>query len=339
MLEGLVETGYVPDFITRLGARYMLGLKTKDLTYPTSAKQDAAKRDYILNLKTAKIALNTEEANEQHYELPTRFFQLCLGKRLKYSSSLFERGAKNLDEAEEHMLELYCERAQLEDGLTVLDLGCGWGSLSLYLAEKYPNSQITGLSNSSTQREFIMDRADQLGLKNLTIITADMNEFQTDRVFDRVMSIEMFEHMKNYYQLFEKVSKWVKPDTGRMFVHVFAHKSMPYDFTSNSGWMGKYFFTGGTMPCQDLFMWFQEDLQVLDRWTVSGSNYEKTSNEWLRLMDENKAEIMDIFTKTYGKDAYVWFQRWRMFYLGVAEVFGYNGGNDWVVMHYLFKRK
>ncbi|KAJ3168030.1 hypothetical protein HDU88_001978 [Geranomyces variabilis] len=333
--EPALDQGLVPDFVLRRGIRHLLSRRVAQL-----AASD--KVSYIKGLKLRdEIAYATKEANEQHYEVPTEFFRLCLGERMKYSCCLFEDGANTLDEAEVKMMELYAQRAGLIDGMSVLDLGCGWGSLTLFLAERFPNSKITGLSNSSGQRESILAVAKERGFVNVEIITADINTFDMDRTFDRVFSIEMFEHMKNYSALFTKISKWIAPDTGRLFVHVFAHRSTPYDFKTedDNSWMAKYFFTGGTMPCEDLFLWFQQNVEVLDRWTVNGTNYAKTSEEWLKRMDSNKAKAMPILNKAYGEqDAKMWFQRWRVFYLSVAELFNYNRGNEWIVVHYLFKR-
>ncbi|KND01431.1 uncharacterized protein SPPG_03236 [Spizellomyces punctatus DAOM BR117] len=334
--EPALDQGLVPDFLLRRGIRYLLSRRISQLA-------SADKTGYIKGLKAREdIAEHTKEANEQHYEIPTEFFKLSLGERMKYSCCLFEGGAKTLEDAEVAMLTLYVERTELKDGMSVLDLGCGWGSLSLFLAERFPNSKITGLSNSSSQRQYIMARAEELGLSNIEILTGDINVFEMDRTFDRVFSIEMFEHMKNYSALFTKLSKWIVPDTGRLFVHVFAHKTTPYDFKTedDNSWMAKYFFTGGTMPCEDLFLWFQQNVEVLDRWTINGQNYGQTSEEWLKRLDANKQKAMPILVKTYGEEAAkMWYHRWRVFYLSVAELFNYQRGEEWVVVHYLFKRR
>ncbi|KAH6568064.1 hypothetical protein BASA60_008771 [Batrachochytrium salamandrivorans] len=345
LYEPILDTGYVPDMLLRAGVRSLLARRCATLTHATAAAADETKTAYIKLLKEREaIAINTKEANEQHYELPTEFFQLCLGSRLKYSSCLFDKeDVHTLDEAEVAMLDLYCVRAGVQDGMRILDLGCGWGSLTLYLAKRFPKSEIVGLSNSSSQREYILDQAKTKGLVNVTIHTGDIAVFEMEDQFDRIFSIEMFEHMKNYQTLFAKVSKWLKPTLGRLFVHVFAHKTMPYDFKTDedNSWMAKFFFTGGTMPSQDLFMWFQRDLEVVDRWTLNGKNYGKTSEEWLKRMDRNKSKIIPIFEKTYGntEQAYIWFHRWRIFYLSVAETFNYNNGEEWFVVNYLFQRK
>ena len=276
--EPVLDRGILPDFLVRQGVRHLLSRRLSQLDHGSITQNDAVKTAYIQNLKsTETIALHTKDANEQHYEVPTEFFQLCLGERLKYSSCLFEQGAKTLDQAEVAMLELYVQRAGIEDGMSILDLGCGWGSLCLFLCERFPNSPIYALSNSSTQREFIMEKASQKGFKNLQVFTGDINAFDmpSNQTFDRILSIEMFEHMKNYESLFSKVASWLVPETGRLFVHVFAHKEMPYDFKTeeDNSWMARYFFTGGTMPSQDLFLWFQKDMEVVNRWTVDGRNY------------------------------------------------------------------
>ncbi|RKO93677.1 S-adenosyl-L-methionine-dependent methyltransferase [Blyttiomyces helicus] len=339
--EPALESGLLPDAVLRTGIRYLLSRRVAQCQ---AAGGGAYVSNYVKTLRHREtIAECTKEANEQHYEVPTEFFQLCLGKRMKYSSCLYENGAKTLEEAEDAMLDLYVQRAEIEDGMSILDLGCGWGSLSLYLAERFPNSKITGLSNSHGQREHILRTAKERGFSNVEVLTGDINEFKMERTFDRIISIEMLEHMKNYASLLSKVSKWLVPSTGRLFVHVFAHKNVPYDFKTedDNSWMAKYFFTGGTMPSEELLLWFQDDLVVKDRWTVNGKNYGQTSEEWLKRMDANKAQIMPIFTKAYGgaREANIWFQRWRVFYLSVAELFNYNDGQEWVVSHMLFSRR
>jgi cyclopropane-fatty-acyl-phospholipid synthase len=297
----------------------------------------------VRELRASPIAIETASANQQHYEVPAAFFHKHLGPCLKYSSCLYPSGNETLAEAEIAMLELSAARAGLADGQRILDLGCGWGSLSLWMAKRYPNARITGISNSHGQREFIMQEARSRGLSNLSIITADIVDFNFDAAtlgdrFDRICSIEMFEHMKNYAALFEKVSGWLKDD-GRLFVHVFAHRLFAYHFNDNddSDWMTRYFFTGGLMPSQSLFLCFPEHLAIEDQWWVDGRHYEKTANHWLAGMDRAKADIMPVFKATYGSDAARWFQRWRMFYMAVAELFGYAKGSQWGVAHYLFR--
>ncbi|KAI9020423.1 S-adenosyl-L-methionine-dependent methyltransferase [Hyaloraphidium curvatum] len=342
--EPLLDKGYLPDFLLRAGIRKLCGDRLAQSEQGSLVRNDEDKKRYLAMLKeTPSIAIHTKEANEQHYELPTEFFKMCLGKRLKYSSCLYTSPTTTLDEAEELMLASYCEKAGVQDGQKIMDLGCGWGSLTLYLAEKYPNARITSLSNSATQRAHIEGVCRDRGFGNVRVITSDINVFEQTETFDRIISVEMFEHMKNYRALLAKVSTWLVPETGRLFVHIFAHKHFAYDYDTadDDSWMAKYFFTGGTMPSADLFLWFQEHLEVLDRWIVDGTHYQKTSEDWLKNMDAHRAEIMPLMVKTYGSQAagYAWWNRWRVFYLACAEFFGYSAGNEWCIVHYLFKRR
>ncbi|MGZ3753258.1 MAG: SAM-dependent methyltransferase, partial [Mucilaginibacter sp.] len=286
------------------------------------------------------IAVNTADANQQHYEVPTQFYQYCLGKNLKYSSGYWKDGVMDIDTSEDEMLALTCERAGLKDGQQVLELGCGWGSLSLYMAVKYPKSTFKVVSNSRTQKQFIDDQAKQRGITNLTVITADMNTFSIDEQFDRIVSVEMFEHMRNYQLLMQKVASFLKPD-GKVFIHIFTHKEYAYLFEvkDETDWMSKYFFTGGIMPSDDLLFYFSDHLTVEKHWHVSGTHYAKTSEAWLKNMDEHKAEIMPLFEETYGKKhAIKWWVYWRIFYMACAELWNYNQGNEWIVSHYLFHK-
>ena len=342
----LCEKGLIPDSLSRWGMRQLMKRRLID-----EANQDGEVRSQRFNafvdeLRASPIAVETGAANEQHYEVPAAFFHAHLGPRLKYSCAYYPNGDETLAEAEDKMFALYAERAGLKDGMRILDLGCGWGSLSLWLAEKYPNAQIVGLSNSNGQREFIQKRARDRGYKHLTILTGNIVSFDfpvagIEAGFDRVMSIEMFEHMKNYGLLLEKVSRWMKPDA-KLFIHIFVHKLLAYHFEvkGEDDWMSKYFFTGGTMPSENLLLHFQDHVKIERQWWVDGKHYEKTSNHWLAGMDANKDAILTIFKDGYGeKDAAVWVQRWRMFYLAVAELFGYANGNEWGVGHYLFSKR
>lgn len=345
-LIDLCERGLIPDALTRLGMRQLMKQRLADEANDDGEARSRRLNQFLAELRSSPIAIETGAANEQHYEVPAEFFHLHLGPRLKYSCALYPRGDETLAQAEALMFSLYAERAQLRDGLRILDLGCGWGSLSLWLAERYPNSQIVGLSNSNGQREFIMQRARERGFHNLQIITGNIVSFDfadtdTPAGFDRVMSIEMFEHMKNYGLLLAKVARWMKPDA-RLFIHIFVHKLLAYHFqvANQTDWMSQYFFTGGTMPSENLLLNFQDDVKLEQQWWVNGTHYEKTSNHWLAGMDAKQAEIMEVFRKGYGdRDAALWFQRWRMFYMAVAELFGYAGGNEWGVAHYLFSRR
>jgi cyclopropane-fatty-acyl-phospholipid synthase len=297
----------------------------------------------IRQLKASPIAVNTIEANEQHYELPTAFFEFCLGRQLKYSCGYWlpDTAADDLDTAEKTMLELTVRRAELKDGQDILELGCGWGSLSLFIAQRFPNSRITAVSNSRTQKDHIDSRLTALGLTNLRVHTADMNDFEPPAgSFDRVVSVEMFEHMRNYQLLLKKIAAALRPQ-GKLFVHIFTHKEYAYLFEvkDETHWLSRYFFTGGIMPSDDLLFYFNDDLTVEEHWQVDGAHYGKTAEAWLRRMDRNKVEILPLFNKTYGEtNALQWWVRWRLFYLACAELWNYNQGKEWIVSHYLFHK-
>lgn len=344
----LCERGFIPDTLTRLGMRQLMRRRLSDEAAHDGELRSRRFNEFLSELRASPIAINTQDANTQHYEVPAEFFHLHLGPRLKYSCGFYPSGRETLAQAEEHMLALYAQRAGLVDGQRILDLGCGWGSLSLWLAERYPNSQIVGLSNSHGQREFIERRARVLGLGNLRIVTGNIVEFDeadfasagVTTGFDRVISIEMFEHMKNYGLLLAKIARWLKAE-GKLFVHIFAHKLLAYHFEvqGQSDWMSQYFFTGGTMPSENLLLNFQDDLRIEQQWWVDGRHYEKTSNHWLAGMDAQKDEILRVFAPTYGDRSALWFARWRMFYMAVAELFGYADGNEWGVAHYRFAKR
>ena len=339
-IDTLLTKDLVPTPLLRIGIRQRLASTLAEHRKPNVEAQQAALLHYVADLKQMPVAIATVEANEQHYEVPTRFYQLVLGKHLKYSSGYWPSEATTFDESEATMLRMTCERAELKDGMKILELGCGWGSLSLWMAEHYPNAQITSVSNSRTQKLHIDAEAARRGLKNLTIRTANMISYEGegDGLFDRVVSVEMFEHMKNYQELLRRVSTWLKPG-GKLFVHIFTHREYAYHFEvlSERDWMAKYFFTGGQMPSDDLLLYFQEHLKIDDHWCVSGTHYSKTSEAWLANMDANKAEIMPLFAETYGKDeATKWWVWWRLFFLACAELWGYAKGEQWIVSHYRF---
>ncbi|MHA4896804.1 SAM-dependent methyltransferase [Pedobacter sp. PWIIR3] len=338
--DSLIEQDKLPDFILRQGIRKLLKQRLTDETLPDVEMQQNAFNALLDELRNSPIAINTADANQQHYEVPTVFYQYCLGKHLKYSSGYWKEGVSDIDTSESDMLELTCKRAELEDGQDVLELGCGWGSLSLYMSAKYPGSRFTVVSNSTTQKAYIDNAAKERGITNLTVITADMNTFQILQQFDRVVSVEMFEHMRNYKLLLSKVASFLKED-GKLFVHIFTHKTLAYKFEvkDESDWMSKYFFTGGIMPSNHLLFYFNDDLKVDQMWVVNGMHYSKTSEAWLANMDLHKKDIMPVFEETYGKDQAVkWWVYWRLFYLACAELFGYDEGNEWMVCHYLFKK-
>jgi cyclopropane-fatty-acyl-phospholipid synthase len=336
MIDALLEKNLLPDWAIRTGIRRLLEHRISEET----RRYDPVA--YAADLATRPLAEQTRAANEQHYEVPTAFYQRCLGRRLKYSGCLYRSGNETLDQAEEAMLALYGERAQLADGQNILELGCGWGSLSLWMAEKFPRSQITGVSNSRTQKEYIDAEARKRGLANLTIITCDINTFDTAPTqFDRVVSVEMFEHLKNYRKLFELIAGWLKP-CGLLFVHIFTHKNLSYHFVARdaSDWMSRHFFTGGQMPADDLLPRFQDHLRLDDHWIVDGTHYQRTAEHWLQNMDRHRAEIMPLFAQTYGpENATKWWAYWRVFYMACAELWGYRQGTEWLVSHYLFQKR
>jgi cyclopropane-fatty-acyl-phospholipid synthase len=338
--DKLIEQNKVPDILLRQGIRKLLKQRLDDENKGDVEAQQVHLMELIAQLKASPIAVNTADANQQHYEVPTQFYLYCLGKNLKYSSCYYNDGVTSLSKAEDDMLELTCLRAELADGQNVLELGCGWGSLSLYMSARFPKSTFKVVSNSRTQKEYIDEQANQRGIKNLTVITADMNTFKIDEQFDRVVSVEMFEHMRNYQLLMKKVASFLKPD-GKLFIHIFTHKEYAYLFEvkDETDWMSKYFFTGGIMPSDDLLFYFNDDLTVEKHWHVNGTHYGKTAEAWLKNMDANKPAIMPLFEETYGKDqALKWWVYWRLFYMSCAELWNYNKGNEWIVSHYLFHK-
>jgi cyclopropane-fatty-acyl-phospholipid synthase len=338
----LLERGLLPDVVVRYGIRRLLRarLREEDRGGPDAQQQHLMR--LIARLRQSPIAVNTAEANQQHYELPCEFFERVLGKHLKYSACYYGDADDTLDQAEAHMLALTADRARLRDGDRILELGCGWGSLSLWMAEHYPHSAITVVSNSRTQKRFIDARAAERGLENLTVITCDANQlsFPDGVQFDRVVSVEMFEHMRNYETLMRRIAGWLAPQ-GTLFVHIFTHKSYAYPFEvrDESDWMAKYFFTGGIMPSDDLLLYFQNDLRIAEHWQVEGRHYSRTSEHWLENMDRHRAEIEPILAATYGEaELRRWWVYWRVFFMSCAELWGYAQGREWLVSHYLFSK-
>jgi len=334
-----LERGLLPDWLIRIGIRRLVASRLhKEKGSPEVQAQRLMQ--FIEQLRQSPIAIRPEAANAQHYEVPPEFFRNVLGPQMKYSCALWNADTRDLAEAEEAMLSLTCIRARLEDGQDILELGCGWGSLSLYMARRYPNSRILALSNSHFQKKFIDAEAARRGHTNLTVITADMNEFSTDLRFDRIVSVEMFEHMRNYAELLRRIASWSRPDA-LLFVHVFAHQrfAYPYEVQDASDWMAEHFFTGGIMPSNDLLLCFQKHFSIREHWRFSGVHYQKTSEAWLQRLDRRRNEVLSLFESVYGKrEAKRWLVRWRVFFMACAEMFGFAGGNEWIVSHYLFER-
>ncbi|KAH9948664.1 S-adenosyl-L-methionine-dependent methyltransferase [Amylocystis lapponica] len=347
LLDRRVFQGLVPDFLVRIAIRLLCRQRLREIDHGSFEANHAEKMNWIERVRArSTIADLTERANEQHYEVPTEFILSCLGPRAKYSCCLYPRGRETIEEAEILMLESYCEKAHLRDDIDILDLGCGWGSLTLYLAEKYPRARITALSNSTTQKAHIEAKAKDRHLTNVQVITADVNEFDFNgtKHFDRILSIEMFEHMKNYKLLMAKVASWLRPDTpdALFFVHIFCHRTTPYHFEESDGWMAQMFFSGGTMPSHDLLLYFQDDLTLVRSWYVNGRHYAQTCEDWLKRQDKcnwvghetnTKGAVPDEGRKMSNRASF------RVFYMACAELFAMNHGEEWGVGHYLFKRK
>ena len=337
----LTEQGMMPDVVLRRGIRLLLKQRLKEISSSDVEIMADLQSQFIQQMKESAIALVPEKANEQHYEVPAEFYARALGARKKYSSAYWPEGVTTLNEAEKQGLAKTCGHARLEDGQTILELGCGWGSLTLWMAQHYSSSKITAVSNSSSQKEFILNKAEEMQLNNIEVITCDMNDFEMEaNKFDRVVSVEMFEHMRNWENLYANVARWLKPG-GYFFKHIFVHKTSTYEFADNgpSDWMSRHFFSGGIMPSDDLPLAFQKNLNFVQRWRWDGTHYEKTANAWLQNMDNNKETLFPLFKKIYGdENAQMWWSRWRMFFMACAELFGYNKGQEWWVSHYLFQK-
>ena len=334
-LAAWAERGLLPDILIRAGIRRLLNKRlrtTQELGVTTERLAD--------QLRQSPLAIETDKANEQHYEVPASFFQQMLGPRLNYSSCLYPSPSTSLQEAEELMLELTCERARLEDGQRVLELGCGWGSLTLWMAEKYPHNQITAVSNSASQREFILARAESRSLTNIEVITANVCHLELSTKFDRVVSVEMFEHMRNYELLFSRIAQWLD-DGGKAFAHIFCHRELSYLFETEGpdDWMGREFFSGGTMPSYDLFSHFRSELRISSQWLVNGQNYWRTCEDWLARLDGNRKQMLEALQQSgAGRAAKQTLQRWRIFLMACAELFRFREGTEWHVAHYLFEK-
>jgi cyclopropane-fatty-acyl-phospholipid synthase len=339
--DAVVDRGLLPDRVLRAVVRLLLRRRRAAITRGDVEARHERKRALLRELDASAVAVHTEDANEQHYEVPTELFDLMLGPRLKYSSAWWGPGVDDLAQAEEAMLRLTCDRAGLADGQDVLELGCGWGSLTLWMAERYPASRITAVSNSATQRELIEKRAAARGLDNVTVRTCDVNALELEPgSFDRVVSVEMFEHVRNHGELTRRIARWLRPG-GQLFVHVFAHRSDAYPFETGrrADWMARHFFTGGLMPSDDLLLHSVRDLQLEDHWVVSGTHYARTLRAWLDRLDADRDRAVQLLEDAYGPgQGERWFHRWRLFDLACEELFAFAGGDEWHVSHYRFRR-
>lgn len=338
VLLPILERNVVPDGLVRVGVRREIEMEVQKTKKFTAEGLMEFKRKFVAELKSMPIAIAQDKANDQHYEIPEEYYKIVLGPHLKYSSGYWATPETTLEESEIAMLEMYCERAEIVDGQSLIDLGCGWGSVTLYMAAKYPNCKITSISNSASQREFIMATARARGNTNVNVFTGDIATFdlpvELHGSADRVISVEMFEHMKNYKLLMEKVSHWIKPG-GKLFVHIFTHKEVPGHY--EKGWMTDTFFSGGTLPSDDLLLYFQDHLRIESHWRVNGTHYQRTLEEWLVRTDARKAEVMPVLARCYGEEhALKWFVYWRLFFIGCAEFFGIREGEEYMVSHYLF---
>ena len=337
----LAEKGILPDVLIRMGIRRLNRKRLKGENRRDVESHRFAIQRFIEDMKEAPIAISTDKANIQHYELPSSFFSKVLGKHMKYSGDFWKPGVDSLDQAETDMLALISERALLENGINILELGCGWGSLTLWMAAHYPRNQIVAVSNSNSQRKFIQNLCVERKIDNVEVITRDINDFSTDRHFDRIVSVEMFEHMRNWERLLKRISTWLTPE-GKLFIHIFSHKQFAYTFENegDDNWMGRFFFTGGMMPSDDLLLYFQKDLILEAHWRLNGKQYQKTAKAWLKKLESHRKEIMPILEEVYGSgNASRWFQRWRIFFIACEELWGYENGEEWLVSHYRLKNR
>jgi len=328
------ERGWLPDRLVRVGIRHLLKQRLRQVCETGAKNAQQAAEQFATQQRLAPIVVAADDANEQHYEVPAEFFQLVLGKHLKYSSGYWPAGIETLDAAEEAMLKLTEERADLRDGQQILELGCGWGSLTLWMAARFPNSHITAVSNSASQKAFIDHQCRQRRLTNVNVITCNIAELELDSQFDRIVSVEMFEHVRNHAQLFAKLANWMQPES-KLFVHIFCHRQASYLFEeeADSDWMTRHFFRGGMMPAENLLAQFNEHLQIEQQWQVNGVHYARTCEAWLQNLDRQVKRSQEIL-RSAGFSAEQ-LQRWRIFFMACAELFAYQNGTEWKVAHYL----
>lgn len=335
------ERGILPDRLVRAGIRRLLQARLAEIGAGSPVAAAERSEAFVAAMREAPVALLPHKANEQHYELPSEFFGAVLGRHRKYSSAWWPEGVTDLDAAESAALAATAERAGLADGQRILELGCGWGSLTLWMAAHYPAAHITAVSNSRSQRAYIEAEARRRGLANVEVLTADVAHLRLDRRFDRVVSVEMFEHLRNWPEMFRRVAAWLAPG-GRFFMHVFVHRSTPYAFEErdDSDWMARHFFSGGMMPSDELALRFQDHLSLRMRWRWDGTHYARTAEAWLANMDGRRDAVWPVLARTYGAErAGLWWMRWRLFFMSCAELFGHDGGGQWWVAHYLFEAR
>ena len=332
---GWAESGRLPDWVVRLGMdRVIASRLSSEFTRGVSEREAFRQEAW-----SGPVAIRTDEANEQHYEVPGEFFDLVLGPRRKYSSAWWPMGTSDLAAAEDAMLSLTAGRAGLSDGQRILDLGCGWGPFTFWAASHYPKSEIVAVSNSSGQRRHILDLAERSNFENITVITADVNDFDAPGRFDRIVSVEMLEHVRNHRAVFERARGWLDPD-GAFFVQVFAHRFLEYPFESEGpgSWMARTFFTGGLMPSPH---WMVEaartQFDLAGKWWLDGMHYSRTLEAWLDLLDSRIAEVRQVLRPVYGDDLEIWIQRWRMFFMACSQMFRYRSSSEWGVSHLLFR--
>jgi cyclopropane-fatty-acyl-phospholipid synthase len=337
----LAETGVLPDSLLRWGIRRLLADRLRDERSGGPSFVTARQLERERKLATSPLALHTDKANEQHYALPPEFFRLVLGPHLKYSAALWPTGTSDLAAAERAMLHCYEQRAGLWDGQRVLDLGCGWGSFTLWSAARFPRSTFLAVSNSPAQIAHVRASAAERGLDNVTALAADVNDFTPEGRFDRIVSVEMLEHVRNHRTLFERIARWLAPD-GRLFVHIFCHHelSYPFEIDGDADWMARYFFTGGLMPSADTLVRCQDQLALEQRWLIDGQHYRRTARAWLERFDAHASEIEPVLAQVYGRRGVArWMQRWRLFFMACEELFGYRDGQEWLVAHYRFRHR